>query len=361
MRASRQQAPAPVPSRLGSSQLGPMVSWSGSARSIRIATGITSWGAQNGSRLSSMVISAGFGRLGGRAVLGGGMSCARDGPTRSDCRGGQAAVIDETPSHEIVCLSRRCGSFARFVRRVGRAPARGLGPGALGAPGPVTTHRHATPPPPDAAGRHQDGHGHAGTPPAPSTAAHAAVPAAGLALFFLGQQGATGHGLLGFGLRNTSGHELPDLRLSRDPVPQRQRAGATDRSHAHDPRLLRHNAAERPRGRAGRDSLIPARCDPRGGLAARAARRPTGSRSSRPTTPSRCAQASPAGPTSARRRRSRRCERDVSLSVSPAAARARTGQRAGRPGASPRSCSQAPGGRRRSPARSQPIASSASA
>lgn len=46
------------------------------------------------------------------------------------------------------------------------------------------------------------GSGGAGLPATPSGGAHACV-ASGLALSFLGQQGATGHGELGFALRNT--------------------------------------------------------------------------------------------------------------------------------------------------------------
>jgi hypothetical protein len=53
-----------------------------------------------------------------------------------------------------------------------------------------------------AAGSTASGSGGAGLPATPAGGGHACV-ASGLALSFLGQQGATGHGELGFALRNT--------------------------------------------------------------------------------------------------------------------------------------------------------------
>lgn len=55
----------------------------------------------------------------------------------------------------------------------------------------------------DASGSTASGSGGAGLPATSSGGAHACV-ASGLALSFLGQEGATGHGELGFALRNTA-------------------------------------------------------------------------------------------------------------------------------------------------------------
>lgn len=85
-----------------------------------------------------------------------------------------------------------CGGSSSTSTNSARAPS--------APPAPTTqTTQTATAPPPAATKTVTVTQ----TSPAPS-GPHACV-ASGLALFFIGQQGATGHGLLGFGLRNTSG------------------------------------------------------------------------------------------------------------------------------------------------------------
>jgi hypothetical protein len=84
----------------------------------------------------------------------------------------------------------------------GGASVSGSGSGSTHPATTVTRTATAAVPGAGASGSSASGSGGAGLPATPLGGAHACV-ASGLALSFLGQQGATGHGELGFALRNT--------------------------------------------------------------------------------------------------------------------------------------------------------------
>ena len=191
-------------SRLGSSQNGPIVSLLASARSSRIAAAATSCAPQYGSRLStsSRIRSASdrgptcalmlwmVSRVGDKLREGGSGSTTRNSDRCAHARFCPPLAI-------LVALAiAACGGSSSTTSS---APAQSSSTTATASRARAPPRRRSRP----------DRHDRRDQPPRLRSRARARAAAAspcrasGLALSYLGGQGATGHGLLGFALRNT--------------------------------------------------------------------------------------------------------------------------------------------------------------